>query len=112
MPQTCKAYALRRWGKLETTMTDKSDVSINNPEAKIKSLAHEVAYGEETGEAFNTTLQRLIEAGEEVKSGPIHIMHAMQDVYGEELEDFPEPDTDDKDSNLPQGKVNVPYQRK
>lgn len=45
--------------------------------------------------AFEETLEHLVDAGEEVKQGPLTMMFALEDVFGENLEGIAEPGTED-----------------
>jgi hypothetical protein len=81
------------------------EVPFESPVKGIEAFADKAKESED----FENAIRTLVNAREEVDSGPLTIMLQLKKVYGPDLEGFPIPDSDDEESNQPQGKVKVPY---
>lgn len=58
----------------------------------LKSKA--VALAAKESEGMSTAIETVMKAKEDWQGGPISVLAAMEEAYGEELEQFPEPDSE------------------
>src|ERR1700761_2267462 len=77
----------------EGTETD-TDTSLPNLDGEALA-AKAQALGQQAGDSLTSVVNTLCDAKEEWQGGPFKVLFALQAAYGEELDSFPVPDSED-----------------